>query len=285
MNQRPQELHLDQPPIYYPTMALPSPTLQSARAVLNLSQPLLRRPDQDDLLIAAARPEFPIVVARQLLPVETPLTVPHLVVQSTASRAAISAIGAEFETRFYGDYETDPEKSFQYLRKKLHGLLTALQAVDATPSFAGVITVSHLNFAEQDLEPARYLAEKFLQRPPDVSAIQDTSVRLAMRYEDEYFISVTVANYEIKSLMRPVFGAQQLIQIRPWDGKIEETGIEIAVDVNNRLAAQTTQRDPEVRGDELDTLLTVVERVTDYAPRTYVDTTQLDVQTVLREPA
>ena len=194
-------------------MPLPAPSLASAKAVFNLATPTQRRPDQDDAFIAAVRDEFPSVVAHQFLPAETPLNVPHLVVQSTASRAAVSALGVEVDTRFYGEYQTELDGSFAYIRRKLHAIAAGWEAIGVAPAFAGVIVVSHVDFAEQETAPAQFIAERHLRRAPEPDSLQDAVVRLAVRYADENFVNLTLSNYEIKGLMRPVFGGQQLVQV------------------------------------------------------------------------
>ena len=264
-------------------MALPDPVLTTAKAILNIPSPIQRRPDYDDIFMSAVQSEFPTLAAHQNLPPETPLIVPHLVLQSTASRASVSAIGSEFETRFYGDYQADRELCFSYVRRKLNALLTGWEALGARPSFLGVIMVAHVSFpTDGETPPARFLAERHL-RTGVSDDLQDVTVRRAFRHAESHFISVSLANYEVRGIERPVFGGPQLIQVRPWEGRLDDLGIELTVDVNNRLRALITRSDPEVGEDEVETILALNRRVIERSKGSVIETGELDIDALTME--
>src|SRR5438105_2572491 len=100
-------------------MPLAPLTFVLARAVLELPNAASRTPDQDDRFIAAVRDDFPNVAARQLVPAGLPMSIPYLALQSTASRLAISPVGSELETRFYGEFEQDADRCIEYVTGKL----------------------------------------------------------------------------------------------------------------------------------------------------------------------
>ncbi|MDP9226593.1 MAG: hypothetical protein M3P18_22685 [Actinomycetota bacterium] len=257
-------------------MPLPEPTLEAAKAVFNLAEPTDRRPDQDEVFISAVKAEFPNVAARQYLTPETSLAVPHLVVQSTASRVAVSGIGSEFDTQFYGDYKTDTDRCFDYIGRKLRSLLAGWEALGVVPSFLGLVVVAHFSFGDEDEAPTRYLLDRHVRTNADPEQVQDTSVRIGLRYDDRNFITLTLSNYELKAFERAVFPGRQVIQIRPWEGTVEDAGVELSVDINNRLEAIVNERDPEVREPEIQSILELSKRVIGRS-RAFVDTGDLDV--------
>jgi hypothetical protein len=264
---------------------LPEPVLTAARAVFNLPEPIQRRPDQDEIFIAAVREEFPTVAARQYLPPETPMVVPHLVVQSTASRAAVSAVGCEFETRFYGEYREDRERCFDYLRRKLRALLAGWEAVGSRPSFFGLILNGNVSFTNEEMTPAQYIIDHHLRSDADPDLVQDAVVKIALRHAERFFVTVQLANYEIKDVERPMFPGQQIIQVRPWEGRIQDVGIEISVDVNNRLESIVREHDPEVGEEDLLTITHLVERVMTRARASFIETGTLNIDELTMETA
>ena len=142
---------------------MPFPTTLSiniAHGVVTLDEPLPRRPDVDDLFIAAAANEFPVQGSRQLLPREAPLNIPHLIVQSTSSQVALSALQVDFEVRFYGDYPTDSNRCHEYIERKMTALLEALVAAGARPVLAGMVLTMNLSFQGQDdIDPVSYMLD------------------------------------------------------------------------------------------------------------------------------
>src|SRR5262245_27342092 len=103
-------------------MALRPATFEMAHAVLQFPS-MVRDPARDEAFIAAVADQFPNVISRQALPAETPPVTPHLVLASSSSQLAISAIQADFEVRFYGEYITEVERGLDYVEQKLTSIL------------------------------------------------------------------------------------------------------------------------------------------------------------------
>ena len=243
---------------------------QSARAILGFSRVVPRRHELDDAFTQAVAAQFPIVASHQLVPAEAPLQLPHLVLQSTASRVAISAVGAEFETRFYGDFVRDYPQCRSYVRDKLVALLSAFRVTFAVDvSFLGIVLTETFSYTASERPPIHLLRHHLRDGLAPEATVQDVLLRVIVREADKYFISVSLSNYETKILERPVF-AGQAVQVKPWEGEVSDRGITVEVDVNNRLDAMMTRNDPTVDVEELDRILTVVSDTVTWSPN-YID--------------
>jgi hypothetical protein len=266
-------------------MPLAEPKFILARGVFELPVAAARTPDQDDRLIQALSDEFPSVAARQMLPAGLPSSLPYLALQSTASRLAISAVGSELETRFYGEYEEDAERCIEYLRRKCDAILRGWAAVDVTPSFVGLVLTLNFSFTEQDTSPAQFIAEHHLRQQIDPAALQDAMARISVRVDDTYFVTLAIANYELRTHERPVFSGQQLVQVRPWEGTVDDRGIELTIDINNRLALLNREGDFAVDEPALQAVFDLMNRAITSVPEEFVDTASLDVASLSQQEA
>ena len=267
-------------------MALPQPRFVVARGVFELANPGPRTPDQDEAFIRAVQEEFPNVASRQLLPPGVPPSIPYLALQSTASRLAISPVGSELETRFYGDdYVADADRCLQYLGRKLDAILAGWLAIERPPSFLGVVTTLNLSFADRDDlgRPAQFILERHLRQEIDPDNLQDAQLRLSLRAGETHFATLAVANYESRMYERPVFSGQQLLQVRPWEGRVDDTGIELTVDVNNKLALINQQGEVTVDADQLHETMALLRRIIERAPEDFVEQAALDPASLTRE--
>jgi hypothetical protein len=228
-------------------MPLPEPTFVMTHGVLQLPNPVIRDPGRDERFLEAVRGEFPNVINHQLLPQEAPPLVPHLTVSSTSSQLAVSAAQADFEVRFYGEYVNDLERGLEYVERKLKAILLGFQAADLAPSLIGLIATLHFSFRDaEDEEPAEHILRTHLRTEVDSSDLQDAMARIALRVRDTYFVTMTLSNYESRILERPIMPGLQTIRVRPWEGRVEDKGIELGLDINNNLEARTREQDPVV---------------------------------------
>jgi hypothetical protein len=258
-------------------MPLGTPTLQLARGVLELPHAGARTPDQDELFIQAVREDFPHVASRQLLPVGIPLNIPYLALQSTASRLAVSGVGSELETRFYGEFAADAERSIEYVTNKLLAVLRGWAAVDAHPSFIGVVFTLNFPLDDEDETPAAFLAQHHFSGDIPADQLQDALARVAVRVADTYFMTLAAANFESRSYERPVFPGQQLLQVRPWEGTVDASGVELTIDINNKLALINRAGDFAVDEDAVVTIMDLMRRAIASAPTTFVETGSVDM--------
>lgn len=236
-------------------MAFPEPKFVAAHGVLRLPQPATRSPADDERFVAAVRGAFPNVVSRQVLPPEAPPQTPHLVMASTSSHLALSAMQADFEVRFYGDYLADIERGLEYVERKMGAVLEGYEALGTRPAVTGIIGTLNFSLHDTEVEPAAFIARAHLRRPPNDAELQDVNVKVALRVDETYFVHLAASNYESRILERPMIPGVP-VTIRPYEGRIDDSGIELTIDVNNNLAARLTKEDPEVT---LETLASVTQ--------------------------
>lgn len=222
--------------------------------MLGLRSPRRRSRDLDDLFIRAVRPEFPILVSHQQLPDEISFEVPHLLLQSTAARLALSAAGATIEVRFYGDYVESAERCIEYLRRKTLAVLDGWKSTEEYPSFVGLIVTANYSFESLGESPVQRLLSRHVNITVAPEHAQDVLVRVGWRVLDKYFATVTVSSYEEKTLQRPIFPGQSSLQLKPWEGDISDRGVSLAIDVNNKLSAIASRSDPVVAAADVDAL-------------------------------
>lgn len=257
------------------------PTYKVAHGVLGVDQPLNRQPGLDEALIAALREEFPMVGPRQILPTEAPPNLPHLILQSTSSQVAISISQIDFEVRFYGDYATSLDLCDEYVRRKMTALLRGWQAIGAQPVLAGlVLTLGFSLMDEPDIEPATFMLEHHLRAEVPGPSVQDVKTHLGLRVADHLFVSLDMSTFEARQLMRPVLPGQQALVVRPWEGTIADAGIDVAIDVNNRLRAVTQERWDPVDEAELGRVLDMARFLTENSALPFVRDGELNVDAI-----
>jgi hypothetical protein len=226
-------------------LPLPSSTLTAAHGVLGLRDFRTRDAGRDEAFIAAVRSEFPNVLNRVSLPVEAPPNAPHLVLASTSSQLAISSVQADFEVRFYGDYLNDVGRALEFVERKLGAVFAGFQVVDEPIASVGLIGTLNFSFAGRDDRPVDHILQTHLRTPVDLAQVEDAVARVAVRLRDTYFLNLTLSNYERRALERPLMPGA-MMRVRPWEGRVDDTGLELTLDINNNLEARAHQRDPEV---------------------------------------
>lgn len=219
-------------------MSLPPSRLAGVQSVLQFDTPVGRDPARDELLVQGVKTQFPNIVLRQYLPPDVPPTTPHLVLTSTSSQLAISAVAAQFQVRFYGDYLDDVERGLEYVEEKLSVTLAGLQEAGLEPVSVGIVASMQFPYPEGGENPAEYVLATHLRGAVDPEHVHDAIARVAVRVRDTYFVTLTVGNYETRVMERPLFPGPSMMTIRPWEGRIEEVGIELGIDINNNLEAR-----------------------------------------------
>lgn len=249
-------------------MALAPATLAMAHGVLQFPTLLPRDPARDEAFIEAVAIEFPNVVSRQSLPAETPPMTPHLVLSSTSSQLAVSAVQADFEVRFYGEYASNVELGLEYIERKLRAILGGFDAIGAKPMLFGLISTLNFSFQDSETTPAEHILKTHLQTSVDPDDVQDALARVAVRLRDTYFVTLTVSNYESRIFERPLIPGINAIQLRPGEGRLEDVGAQLAIDINNNLEVRSSDSTPVVTETGVAAVMRVLrEVVTTSGPR------------------
>ncbi len=197
---------------------------------------------------------------------------------------AVSASQAEMQVRFYGDLIGDLDGCLGYIRRKVHTMRAAWLAAGARPSILGVVITANVPFdPADDLGPADHILATHLRiERGDEAPIQDASARIAMRLADRLFFNVSVGNYEVRTIQRPILPGMQQILVKAWDAEVSERGIEVKLDVNNRLEAVVSKSDPDLDDQAIETILSVAGRGFAGPLPAYVSTGRLDIADVLQ---
>ena len=266
-------------------MALPAAKYLAVQGVVGVSQSTTRLPQADQEFIDAVRDQFPTVVARQAPPAEAPPNVPHLAMQSTTSQLAVSAVRADFHKRFYGDYVDDPDRCHEYLERKLGAVLNGWNATGAPPSFLGIILTLRFSFGtDSATKPIEHMLATLLRSEVDADDLQDAQARLGAKLDDKYFLTFHASTYEERVFERMVVPGLQ-VEVKPWEGRVDDRGIELTVDVNNRLKSVVEQEEGPLVAGEVEEMLALLRRAALGSAGRFVETGEFGVEALLKEEA
>lgn len=238
------------------TVRMPFPPLkiESAHGVISvqLDEPQPRTGEASRALIAALKDDFPSSAEQIPVAPDAPAEVPFLVLQGKSSHALFSRVQADFEARFVGGYERDPEQCREFVGQKMNGLLAAWVNGGAQPVMAGVIVTMHFVMpGDGDVPAVRHVLEKQLNAQLASEAVNDAKIQLGLRLHDHFFLTLGVGTYEGRRVNRAISPGVSTAVIRPWDAELVEEGIEVTVDVNNRLRPQVEKKHSRVDQDEM----------------------------------
>lgn len=166
---------------------------------------------------------------------------------------------------FYEDYLRSLEGAIGYLRRKLGTVVSTLTGVDVHVLTAGVILVAQYPFGGGSTEGVlRHLLQTQIRQDVPADDVVDVQLRLGLGVRDTYYVTLGVNNYETRAFRQMATPATPVISIRPWEGDVTSLGIQLVVDVNNRLAARQAGTgilvDEGGMGEILDVVLAVAEQ-------------------------
>ena len=206
------------------------------------------------------RPAFPNQLARQILPPNAPPNMAHLQLASSSSQLAMSAMQAEFAVQFYGPFLDDAGMALEYMASKMRVVLEALIAAETPPSTVGLVAAVRISL---DGEPVGRETADFvgthLKTEIDPQSVQEASVRIALRVADTHFVSLSVATFQERGIQRAFMPGLPVI-VDPWEGDVTDHGLEVTVDINNRLRAMTLKQHQPVAQDDLDAAWALLNR-------------------------
>jgi hypothetical protein len=256
---------------------LPDPKILTVQGVFELGE-FGRDQARDDTFVAAVKGEFPHVQNRQFLGPDVPPQVPHLMLASQSAQLSLSAVVAEAVVQFYGEYLANVDKALAYAERKIRAVHEALEGVGAPTSTLGIVARMHFPYPSGATAPSAAKSILDTLTAVDVAEddLEDAQLKVALKVAGTYFVHLAVENYEVRSIEQPLqVGMVQPVQ--PWRGKTEETGIEVAVDVNNKWERRRKQEQTQVSPQGLGDMLTFFRHVvTDAGPR-FAETGTLSV--------
>ncbi len=242
-------------------MALGNPKFLGVQGVLGLSV-LGRDQARDEQFIAAVRPEFENLQNRQVVGLDAPPQVPHLILASQSSQLSLSAAQAEFQVQFFGEYVDDVERALAYVERKLLAVFNGLETVGAGSTAIGIVAKFH--FPDQTGDPQTapiHVLNTLTKTEIPSEDLEDASVKVAVRVRDTYFVHLAVSNYEMRQFEQAMRPGMQNLQIKPWTGTVTETGVDLTVDINNRLEARIKREDPKVTAEGVSAVIGLLSDV------------------------
>lgn len=266
-------------------MDLGAPKFAMAHGVLGLGALLPPQADLDEAFVAAVRDEFPNVVSRQPPLQGLATNAPRLVLSSTSAQLVLSPAQADFEVGFYGDYQDDPETALRYIERKMEKIRRGLAAIGVTPATVGVIATLHYSFKDLDQSPTEHILRTLLRPEVDPNLLQETQAKLAFKVRDKYFLNFTVSNYESRVIQRPVMAGGPPVTVKAWEGRLEDSGVQLVVDINNNLEARVRKEDPEVTEAGVRAVLSLLAQVVGDAGQDFVGNGQIAIDQFVEEPA
>jgi len=236
------------------TMPFPPLNVEMAHGVLGvpLDEPQSRTREAIDQLSAALRVDFG--ASGHQLPVQDNANpqAPYLVLQSKASVALFSPVQADFEARFFGTHSTDPETCREFVGDKMSTLLHAWSAGGAHPVLAGIVVTLHFVYDEDsEVRPVQHMLDHHFSGGMASDALDDAKIQLTLRVHDEFFVTLGIGSYKTQEINQAILPGVSSTVIRPWEPEVVEQGIELTVDVNNRLRAQVQRKHTRVDDTEI----------------------------------
>jgi len=258
-------------------MSFGDPKFLGIQGILELAT-IGRDQARDDRFISAVSPEFRNVQNRQILNQDAPLQAPHLILASQSAQLSLSAVQANFQVQFYGEYIDDIGRGLDYAERKLLAVFRALEAIDAGVTSIGVIAKFNFPRGGDETEgPASQVLGTLTKIDIDPSHLEDAQVRVALKVRDTYFVHLNVENYELRQYEQPIQPGVQNIRVRPWLGTSQEKGIDLTVDINNKLEARVKQGDPEVTSDGVSAVVGMLRHVATTSGPKFAETGEISV--------
>jgi hypothetical protein len=174
-----------------------------------------------------------------------------LILESRGGQITITNNQATLDVTFYGGHQTDPDACRGFFGDKMLALLKAWNSVGARPVWANVMITLKASFGNEPDRAGAYIRDNLLAEAVTDDAVYDVKAQLGIRVANHYFINLSVSPYEAKQVRRNATGSSVTAVIRPWEGEVTDTGIDLNVETNNRLLADVLQRHSPVDADEL----------------------------------
>lgn len=175
-----------------------------------------------------------------------------LVLESRGSQITIASSQAALDVKFYGGHQHDAGVSREYFGERLASLLDAWVAVGARPVWANIVINLKSVFGTAPDEAGAHIRDHFLAEGLANQAVYDLKAQIGIRVADHFFVNLGVSPYEAKQVKRTAAAdAPAATVIRPWEGEVTEAGIELNIEVNNRLRANVLRQHSAVDEEEL----------------------------------
>jgi hypothetical protein len=216
-----------------------------------VDQTVPRTADIVPRLSAALRGEFQNVLEPDMVE-GAPLEVPYVAFQGKSAQFTFSPVQLDYEVEFTGSFRTDYVQCKDFIANKAARLLSAWEQVDARPVWEGlVVTLQASTGALDDPVALRHISETLLHIETPDEMLGGVSVNYKLFVLDKYDATIGVGEYERRNVQQQIKPGMTPKPIRPWDAKLVDRGLQVVVEVNNRLGAMVEEKHTRVTEAEL----------------------------------
>jgi hypothetical protein len=131
---------------------------------------------------------------------------------------------------------------------------------------------------DEDPSAAEHILRTHLRPIVDEESVQDAVARVAVKVRDTYFVTLTVSNYESRMMEQPMVPGMQVMRMRPWEGRPDDVGLELVLDINNKLEARVSHHRPRVTVEGVRAACRLLRKVTTSTGPTFAETGKISVQ-------
>jgi hypothetical protein len=265
-------------------MPLPDPNINGSHCALTglLDQPVPRSEGTSTRLAAALSAEFPSPGPIVPLPPGAPDDLPHMILRSRSSEVTFSSVQADFEVRFYDEYRRSFSNTREYVLSKMGAILLAWESIGAHPVFAEArLSLQYPMHERPDLPAAAaHLVETHLRNPIPPEHLQDAGIVLALHLADHYAVALNIGTFEARTITRQALAGTRQSVVRPWEGAVTDSGLQLDIAVNNRYYAVHHREHPRVTAEELEAVVNLAWRFGEHHATLLIETGGIDVATL-----
>lgn len=263
------------------TMPLPDPNINGSHCSLTtlLDEPVPRTENTSAQLVAALSSEFPSSGPIVPLPPGAPDDLPHMILRSRSSEVTFSGVQADFEVRFYDDYRRSFANTREYVLNKTRAILAAWDLIGAHPVFAEAqLTLQYSMHERPDLPgAAAHLVETHLRNPIPPEHLQEAGIVLSLHLADRYSLVLNIGAFEARVITRQALAGTRQSIVRPWEGTVTDSGLQLQIAVNNRYYAVHHREHPRVTAEELDAVVNLAWHFGEHHATALMETGGIDV--------
>jgi hypothetical protein len=262
-------------------MPLPDPNINGSHCALTglLDRPVPRTESTSAQLAAALSSEFPSPGPIVPLPSGAPDDLPHMILRSRSSEVTFSSVQADFEVRFYDNYRRSFANTREYVLNKTRAILAAWESIGADPVFAEArLSLQYSMHEHPDLpRAAAHLVGTHLRNPIPPEHLQDATIVLSLHLADHYSVVLNIGTFEARTITRQMLAGTGQSVIRPWEGTVTDSGLQLEIAVSNRFYAVHRREHPRVTVEELEAVVNLAWRFGEHHAPALMETGSIDV--------
>ncbi len=234
-------------------MTIPALEIQNVHVALTvpIDEPVVGNDHNVGELTAALKGEFHASLAPGV-PEGAPLEIPYVMFQGNNAQFTFSPIQLDYQAIFTGAYRKDYGQAKDFTAKKATRFLAAWERVGAHPVWESVaVSLQTSTLALDELAPLHHISETLLHPDASDDMLHDVNINFRLRVLNRYNVRIGVAEYERKNVEQTIRPGVAPRPVRPWDAKLEDRGLDLTVEVDNRYGALVEEKHTRVTESEL----------------------------------